>query len=384
MPYEVILKDLKKPVGNNDIYHFLKYAQKYAGCSECEKQLKYVDERRLNVLFPFAGSRDFHSSRNLKVKNFPLEWFKSKGIGGYQWEVDKESLEFLYQLCGIYRTKNEMAEEVKKLVPGSFGVGFEFTLQAPYFSRDDEDFYAVQNPVMKEKVWKVPMVRAGSLKGQLFAAAKEAFREAVENGDADEVLETFFAIYRIFGSGSDEFRKVKKIIDDYIKKEECEEKVLSSLMKYAFSELGANLRIEARSDKSYAEQIFDYLKEQNQQKTGFGSHRGRVIFYPIFFDRLSLEVINPHKRKTKVGKGPIYFEVVPKRAKGFLQMIYVPHDALMSLNKVDLYEEAKEDCIFLEKWTKRLLTRHGIGAKNKYGWGICVEDSHFNTLQEWR
>ncbi|MCR4432354.1 MAG: hypothetical protein NUV45_15240 [Tepidanaerobacteraceae bacterium] len=406
MPYEVILTDLKKPVGNNGIYHFLKYAQKYVGCSECGKQLKYVDSSRLQVLFPFAkevfvNSREFKDYKNIRVENLPLEWFKStlmkdtdgsrkvqqnkanQDAAGYHWKINKESLELMHRLCGIYKTRDEMAEAVKKLVPGSFGIGFEFTLQAPYFSRDDEDFYVVQNPVMKEKVWKVPMLRASSIKGQLFAAAKEAFWEAVENGDADEVLETFFGIYRIFGSGSDEFRKVEKIIDEYIK-EKCEEKVLSSLIKYAFSELSANLRIEARSDKSYAQQIFDYIKEQNQQKTGFGSHRGRVIFYPIFFDRLSLEIINPHKRKTKVGKGPIYFEVVPKGAKGFLQMIYVPHDALMSLKKADLCEEAKKDCIFLEKWVKRLLMQHGIGAKNKYGWGLCRIDSHFNTLQDWR
>jgi hypothetical protein len=65
-------------------------------------------------------------------------------------------------------------------------------------------------------------------------------------------------------------------------------------------------------------------------------------------------------------------------------MIYVPHDALMSLGKADIEKEAKIDCNFLEVWTEVLLTQHGIGAKNKYGWGLCRVESHFNTFQDWR
>jgi CRISPR-associated protein Cmr2 len=45
--------------------------------------------------------------------------------------------------------------------------------------------------------------------------------------------------------------------------------------------------------------------------------RGRLVFYPTFFDEVNLDVITPHDRKTKTpSRGPIYFETVPLKKRG--------------------------------------------------------------------
>ncbi|MFW0885020.1 RAMP superfamily CRISPR-associated protein [Candidatus Acidulodesulfobacterium sp. H_13] len=44
---------------------------------------------------------------------------------------------------------------------------FKFFLSTPYISRDDEGFYIIDNPIKKDKVFKVPMVSGSSWKGNM-------------------------------------------------------------------------------------------------------------------------------------------------------------------------------------------------------------------------
>lgn len=70
----------------------------------------------------------------------------------------------------------------------SFFLSIKFTLQKPLISKDDEEFYIHDNPISKEKVFKVPYIRASSWKGNL----RWAFREV--NGfheDDDRILRIF-------------------------------------------------------------------------------------------------------------------------------------------------------------------------------------------------
>ena len=96
--------------------------------------------------------------------------------------------------------------------------------------------------------------------------------------------------------------------------------------------------------------------------------KGRGVFYPTYFNRLSLEVINPHKRETKAGTQPIYFEVVPEGTEGIFQFMYIPHDAISLPMKV-MKKQAEVDRIFLEGLITDVLEESGIGSKTKYGWG---------------
>jgi len=46
----------------------------------------------------------------------------------------------------------------------SFFLQFTFELAAPYISRDDEEFYVCDNPIRKDKVFKVPLISASNWK----------------------------------------------------------------------------------------------------------------------------------------------------------------------------------------------------------------------------
>jgi CRISPR-associated protein Cmr2 len=97
------------------------------------------------------------------------------------------------------------------------------------------------------------------------------------------------------------------------------------------------------------------------------THKGRAIFYPTYFDTLSLEVINPHDRKKRAGKYPIYYEVVPKETEGIFQLFYIPFDGILKPED-ELKREVEEDLINLCEAIEKLRER-GIGAKTKLGWG---------------
>ena len=49
----------------------------------------------------------------------------------------------------------------------SLALAFTFRLERPYLSRDDDAFYIIDNPVRKEKIFKLPMVAPTSWKGSL-------------------------------------------------------------------------------------------------------------------------------------------------------------------------------------------------------------------------
>jgi CRISPR-associated protein Cmr2 len=56
------------------------------------------------------------------------------------------------------------------LPPGSFWLRFKFQLAKPYISRDDRVFYIIDNPIVYDKVFQLPMVRPSNWKGNLRAA----------------------------------------------------------------------------------------------------------------------------------------------------------------------------------------------------------------------
>lgn len=56
------------------------------------------------------------------------------------------------------------------LPPYSFLIQFTFTLAQPYISRDEQDFYIIDNPVRKDKIFRLPYVASTSWKGSLRAA----------------------------------------------------------------------------------------------------------------------------------------------------------------------------------------------------------------------
>ncbi len=104
--------------------------------------------------------------------------------------------------------------------------------------------------------------------------------------------------------------------------------------------------------------MFGNPRENDEQQAG------RLYFYPTFFDKVCLEVINPHDRKTGIGTVPILMECVPQGTKGNLYVLYVPFGSVAQ-------SEAAQDLEVLAEGIKAMLTVYGFGAKTSSGFGMA-------------
>jgi len=223
-------------------------------------------------------------------------WQKRLAVVGVQQE-HKEHFDFR-KLPDTFRFVPDAAR-VADLPRLSFLLHIPFRLQKPYLSKDERDFYLLDSPLRREKVFQAPMVASTGWKGALRAALWQlGHRE-----DNDVIL-------RLFGN--------------------------------------------PRSS------------EEGQA--------GRLHFYPTFFDKISLEVINPHDRETGVGeRGPIPMECVPQGSVGELVLLYVPFGP-MEQSEAERRAEVAQDIEVLAEGIQAMLTTYGFGAKTSSGFGTA-EDS---------
>ncbi|AIS52633.1 CRISPR-associated RAMP superfamily protein [Thermoanaerobacter kivui] len=323
---------------------------------------------------------------NQTTKDFPLTWLKDEIMKENKDFVFKEDqqLEDVNSISGIL-AQNIANDYVKKLPPYSFIIQVSFKLKQPYFSKDDDEFYIISNPVLKEKVFKVPMIRGSSWKGSLAAAFKDLINEEANLKKRGKIVDSYL---RIFGAGSESI----KVVEDYLKENSKDlVKFKEKLLEFILFELGLkvdkNFIGEIKDTNSYEklqgilqEKISEKLQKDNKNlPIEFQTHKGRAIFYPTYFDRLSLEVINPHDRRKRAGTQPIYYEVVPEGTEGILQIIYIPFDGILKENK-ELKKEAEKDLENLLSAIEKV-SQNGIGAKTKLGWGtfeLC-EDKYYYT-----
>lgn len=91
-------------------------------------------------------------------------------------------------------------ESVTLLPHLSFGLSIDFVLQKPYLSKDDSDFYIIDNPVRKDRVFKVPIISASGWKGALRATLYHT--HLVGDLDDDQLMRHPI-IDRLFGSIDD-------------------------------------------------------------------------------------------------------------------------------------------------------------------------------------
>jgi len=325
------------------------------------------------------------------TKDFPLAFLKEKIL---KKESDKENnKKFSFDISQIQNISGIIT--VEKLPKYSFIVWFKFKLLEPYFSRDDDEFYIIQNPVLKEHVFKVPMVRGSSWKGALAGAFKKLLNE-IEN-EKSKIIESYL---RIFGAGSDSI----KGIESYLKeKSKNLEDFKNNILEFILFELGMKItkkdidgvEKDTGNGKNEQSNVIDFLskkiiekfkKYQSNLPTEFQTHKGRAIFYPTYFDKISLEIINPHDRRKRAGTVPIHYEVVPKDTEGILQIVYIPFDGVLKEDK-DLKEEVEQDLKWLCEAIENL-ANEGIGAKTKLGWGrfkmlkkiYCIDpNEHFDV-----
>lgn len=328
--------------------------------------------------FPFLSLFQNKEIEKLKKKNknadttkdFPLAFLKEKVLkpSSKTFKINNSGdnpdnpIQKIQNISGIITDKDNIKDLIEKLPKYSFAVWVNFKLLEPYFSKDDDEFYIIQNPVLKEHVFKVPMVRGSSWKGALAGAFRKLLND---NSEKSKIIESYL---RIFGAGSESIKE----IESYLREKASDLKDFkNNILEFILFELGMKVtkdyidEIEAENNE---DKLIQKLQEKISQKikkndlpTEFQTHKGRAIFYPTYFDKISLEIINPHDRRKRAGTVPIHYEVVPKDTEGILQIVYIPFDGVLKKDK-DLKEEVEQDLKYLCQAIKTLADE-GIGAK---------------------
>ncbi|MFB3906695.1 MAG: RAMP superfamily CRISPR-associated protein [Acidobacteriota bacterium] len=197
-----------------------------------------------------------------------------------------------------------------------FGIDVSFTLDSPWYSKDDRPFHVLDNPVRKDRVFGVPFLSAASWKGLLRWACR-----------------------------------MQVGLSDHLRKHD--------------------MKMDGWKDPSWIVHLFG--NEKGEQKN-FRS--GALVFYPTWFGKVSFEVINPHSRSRRAGTQPICYEVVPAGTKGRLRLLYAPLPGEIENDRVTPADFI--DC-FIDS-VKALLETYGVSAKHTAGWGAARIDYEESTL----
>ncbi|MEW6423837.1 MAG: RAMP superfamily CRISPR-associated protein [Bacillota bacterium] len=231
--------------------------------------------------------------------------------------------------------------------PGSWNVQFTFTLQKPYFSRDDTDFYVLENPVKKEWAFKVPYVAPTQWKGALRAAMVRRLADGKESLEPSEFARRRLCLSLLFGGE---------------KGEEVEDLVIPA--GYLDRAGGAE------AARLYRKMMKKYFHGRDDEDLPHLA--GRLHFYPTYFDRLDLELINPHPRDTGAGERPVYFECVPAGVEGTFALFYVPFESSGG-SEAEIRKEALEDLQMVAEGIRLMMTVYGFGARTSSGFGAAEE-----------
>ena len=242
-------------------------------------------------------------------------------------DIERHSLLDFFEIFRVPKIDTSL------LPPYSVFLQFSFTLATPYISRDDEEFYICDNPIRKDKVFKVPMVSGSSWKGNLRWTAGKLLELKIN--DDDQKLKRRMQLLKLFGHEN-----------------KSEKRCFDSLMQVN-------------------EDVFKNELKKYSNKDGLRS--GRLYFYPTFFNKISLEVLNPHDRTIKAGTQPIYIESVPAGAEGTFSLLYVPFD-LMGKREVDVKEEVIKNLEVVFLAIRELMFAYGFSAKKSSGFGVVRED----------
>lgn len=284
-------------------YHGLLRMQLNDSLNELELAAKRLNQAKKHK------NRDAIKIADGEIKQAAKEVVKIEPHLAYLWlkacnskldEVIRDAWHEKLTICSIPSEFHFLPETsiVDYMPPLSFMLSIPFISRKSYLSKDERDFYLLDNPLRKEKVFQTPMVAATSWKGSLRAALWQ---------------------------------------------------------------------LGHKQDDRVTIRLLGNERESEDQRAG------RLHFFPTFFDKISLEVINPHDRKTGIGaRGPILMECVPQGARGDLILIYVPFGPTGQTDKARRAEVA-EDLQVLAKGIREMLTINGFGAKTSSGFGTAED-----------
>lgn len=251
----------------------------------------------------------------------------------------KEFIGVMEKAMGDMGVYSPPSPDFNVLPPGTAFIQFQFTLRRPYISKDDQPFHICDNPVRKEKVFKVPMISATGWKGNLrWAATHNMVLEFHQHKDGDRFAKERMQLVRLFGDETGEDATQANGLSKYLD-EICPEAV-----------------------DPYRQTYLDVFGENGQ----VANHRGWLDFYSTYFDRIGLELINPHDRSKRSGIQPIYFECVPAGSIGWFYLLYTPFWDIGSVQK-------KLDIKLLIDTIILLMTVFGFSAKKSSGYGVAAK-----------
>lgn len=231
------------------------------------------------------------------LKNIVMEAWQELVLENYRSSLLPQQLNTL-GLNTFYDTYLNPKVSLSLLPRYSFWIRLRFRLIKPFLSKDDVVLYPIDNPTMKDWVFKLPIIRASTWKG--------SFRQAL-----------------------------RYVLDRY-----------------------------GQSDGEIIGRLCGPLQEDIAEE----ATRGRLCFYPTFFEQLSLEVLNPHDREKRVGTQPISLESVPEGATGYFHLLYAPGDLMDENNQLG---QAQEDFLHTLRGVHAMLTEYGFSAKRSSGFGVA-------------
>lgn len=282
-------------------------------------------------------------------KDWLSDWWYPRGLS-----IDEHRIEEQRQLNARLLP---VLPPVSILPPGSWGLQFCFQLAKPYISRGDNSLHLIDNPIKRDTVFRLPYISPGQWKGVLRAGMVNTLAEWWQEQDVkkakDEFVRKRLQITRLCGNETEV-------------ELEAEE---------AAGEASFNAYLDRIGGKELAEQF----RKRVRELTPSGDLAGRIHFYPTFFKKTALEVINPHNRLTGAGTLPIYLETVPQDEQGEFKLLYVP---LVGNDGGDtgLVEEGLADLELVAEALEKTLLYHGIGAKTSSGFGTVKGELQQGSL----
>jgi CRISPR-associated protein Cmr2 len=287
--------------------------------------------------------------------------------GGFRYWLEQRAISFL-QAQHRFLDQLELFPifpDLTPFPPGSFTIHFTFTLRKPYISRDDTDFHILDNPVKKEWVFKVPYVAPSQWKGALRAAMmQEVVADLLANSKEEAFVQARLRLYRLFGNEKDGAA-------DFLNRAWARYRVGPQPENQAQMEKWKQEYRQALGE--VAEEFEQTLKDKKYRIGNIEGFQGCLHFYPTYFDRIGLEVINPHPRDVGAGQIPIYFECVPQRATGTFTLLYVPLGGPEMIPD-EARQQAAEDLTAVAEGIQAMMTRYGFGAKTSDGFGVVEEE----------
>lgn len=129
---------------------------------------------------------------------------RGKSGGLWHWLTSRQAQGFLESRMAVFRGLGLLPSlpDLTAFPTGTWGIQLSFKLITPYISLDDTEWHILDNPVKKEKLFKLPCVTPSQWKGALRAAIRR------ENGWEDDHLN----LLRIFGQSRDDEGRKGRII----------------------------------------------------------------------------------------------------------------------------------------------------------------------------